>query len=92
MKAKDIIIIQTPVSSKTFTQVTCLMDEDELSQAKLERPDLVFIRASEMPEAVNIPDPDKPSIRNLDNPLGITIRGMTLPADLEEQLEKLQEK
>ena len=84
---RRIIIIQTPATSSTFTQVTCLMSEEELKEAKEERPDLLFTYADELPSAGEFAEPD-----DLDwekDPKGITVRGMTMPHDIEEQARKI---
>ena len=79
--SKSIIIIQTPVCSTSFKQVTCLMSDEELKAAKLERPDLVFKLADELPSTGDF----TPEIKQEpdDETKGITVRGLTLPHDLD---------
>jgi hypothetical protein len=83
---KNLVVIQTPLSSTTFTQVTCLMTDKELEEAKKERPDLIFRQATDLPteepqsEAALVPE---------DETKGITIRGMTLPHNLDEMINNL---
>jgi hypothetical protein len=87
---KHIVIIQTPVSSKSFTQVTCLMSEEEYEAAKLERPDLVFKLATDLdstPEETGT-EPQPPE----DETKGITITGLTLPHNLDTLINQLFEK
>jgi hypothetical protein len=83
------VVIQTPVSSKSFTQVTCLMTDEEFEAAKLERPDLIFKLASELPvedkvKQVVVPEEDETK--------GITVRGMTIPHDIDNLINQLFEK
>lgn len=94
MKAKSIIIVQTPVHFKVFTQVTCLMDEDELAQAKKERPDLIFQLASKLPDIVQEEVESRlPLVEAVeDETKGITVKGMTLPANLDYLINKVLEK
>jgi hypothetical protein len=98
MKAKSIIIVQTPVHFKAFTQVTCLMDDDELEQAKKERPDLIFRKAQELPVQEPIPEPahgfqtldcEPVELKELTEDQGITVKGMTLPANLDYLIQKV---
>lgn len=97
MKHKSIIVISTPVSAKAFTQVTVLMDEDELAEAKLERPDLIFQLAADLPaEVPGVPGVpvEAPAQEGvvLTEEQGITIKGMTLPHNFTELVNKVMEK
>jgi hypothetical protein len=91
MKHKNIVIIQTPVYAKSFTQVTCLMSDDELAAAKLERPDLVFMLAKDMPKDEVQQQEEQLSLPGLREDQGITVKGMTLPANIDEMIEKVLE-
>jgi|SRR5580692_952880 hypothetical protein len=92
---KRMVIIQTPVFSSSFTQVTCLMTEDEYELARTERPDLVFRYASEM-EEVPEGSPVGPDLTLVQEPedetKGITVKGLTLPHDLDALINHLFEK
>lgn len=90
MKHKNLVIIQTPVSSTVFTQVTCLMSDEEFEEAKQERPDLVFMLASELPVEAPKQEP-LPVPVGLRDDQGITVTGMTLPANIDELIEKVLE-
>ena len=85
---KRIVLIETPIYQKSFTQVTCEMTDEELEQAKRERPDLVFRLLKDLP--ISLPDKEEvqPSLFD-DETRGITVRGMTLPYDFEEQVDKV---
>ena len=83
---KNIVIIQTPPTAIKFISVTDMMTDEELAAAKLERPDLIFKLASEVNE-LHVSAEINP---NEDVSKGITITGMTLPSDFEEQVRKLQ--
>lgn len=90
---KNIVVIKTPITQQGFTQVTCMMSDDELREAKAERPDLIFTLARDMEEAVGIetgerePIPEIPVIE--DETKGITVRGMTLPHNLEYLIDEV---
>ena len=89
---KNIVIIQTPPTAIKFISVTDLMTDEELAAAKLERPDLIFKLASELSanELDNIKKESEDEVMAEDDSKGITITGMTLPSDFEEQVRKLQ--
>lgn len=80
---KHIVEIKTPPSAKRFVQVTCLMTDEELLEAQLERPDLIFRKCEPEPVAVQV----VPEVEDLDK--GITVRGMVMPYDIEEQAAKI---
>jgi hypothetical protein len=90
---KSIVVIRTPIFAKAFTQVTCLMSDGELEEAKSERPDLTFEKlipeldtsvATEVIES----QLDK-EMEDVNIGPGITVRGMVQPFDIEEQAAKL---
>ena len=72
---KQIVIIETPPTSPQFIQVTALMTDQELEQAKKERPDLIF----------RIPVHMAIEKALLEEPEGESLNGMTLPADVQER-------
>ena len=69
-----------------------MMTDEELAAAKLERPDLIFKLASELSanELDNIKKESEDEVMAEDDSKGITITGMTLPSDFEDQVRKLQ--
>lgn len=83
MYDKRIVVIQTSPTAKYFKQVTCLMNDNELVQAKLERPDLIFRLKEDLKQAEDIP------IQEIDESKGISIHGMTLPYNIEERLKEI---
>jgi hypothetical protein len=89
---KRIVLIETPVFMKSFTQVKCEMTDEELEQAKRERPDLVFRLIKDLP--ISLPEKEEvkeerpPSLFD-DETRGITVRGMTLPYDFEDKVQKV---
>jgi len=86
---KSLVIIQTSVAAKSFTQVTCLMSDEEFESAKKERPDLIFTKAAEMPsDGDYIPELPVGGIVE-DETKGITVTGMALPHDLEARANKI---
>lgn len=96
MKAKHIVVIETPISTKSFTQVTCLMTDEEFEEAKRERPDLVFTMAADLPVSTDsidntVEEPKTESLPALREDQGITITGMTLPHDLDILINKVLE-
>jgi hypothetical protein len=87
---KRIVLIETPVFMKSFTQVKCEMTDEELEQAKRERPDLVFRLIKDLP--ISLPEKVKEEIQPSlfdDERRGITVRGMTLPYDFEDKVQKV---
>jgi hypothetical protein len=89
MTKKNIIIIQTPPWALKFISVTDMMTDEELVAAKLERPDLIFKLANELPDLTDLRDVTIP-VEDISK--GITITGMTLPSDFEDQIRKLENK
>lgn len=86
---KRIVLIETPVFMKSFTQVKCEMTDEELEQAKKERPDLVFRLIKDLPlELLPKKEERTPSIFD-DETKGITLHGMSLPHNFEEQVDKI---
>ena len=94
MKSKHIVIVSTPVYKKSFTQVTCMMTDQELEDAKLERPDLMFMKANDLPVEDSIQEvceslPDSEQLPPLTEEQGITVKGMTLPHNLDDLIVNL---
>lgn len=87
---KHIVVIRTPLSSSTFTQVTCLMSDEELTIAKAERPDLIFAIASDLKDELKNKEELPVAIPD-DETKGITVKGMTLPHDLDALINHLFE-
>lgn len=86
---KSIVVVRTPIFSKAYTQVTCLMSDEELEEAKAERPDLEFEKLQEEVQEA------KEATSTVDNGVakGITVKGMVMPYDIEDQIyEVLDEK
>lgn len=87
MNNKNIVTISTPPWFKDQRVVVDLMSDEELEQAKLERPDLIFTLGKHLPEDTVIDN--GPSIHNLDNPVGFDVNTMTQPVDIEDRINKL---
>lgn len=85
---KNIVTISTPPWYKHQIRVVDLLSDEELAQAKLERPDLIFTLGRDLPEE----KPVEESVFNLDNPVGFDVTTMAQPVDLEERIDKLLEK
>ena len=95
---KHIVTVSTnslTTKPEHFVQVTCLMSDEELSEAQLERPDLVFTKLS---DEVNLnteiaaqafENNSLPEEVEVDISKGITVRGMVMPYDIEEQAAKI---
>ena len=83
-KKKNIVVITTPPWALQFISVTDMLTDEELAQARLERPDLIFTLASQLPKEEEI----KP-VPVEDVSKGITVTGMTLPADFEDRVKSI---
>jgi hypothetical protein len=82
MYDKRIVVIETSPTSKIFKQVTCLMTDEELAEAKLERPDLIFRLKEDL-------QPEKEPEIVIDESKGISIKGMSLPYNIEDKLKEI---
>ena len=83
---KRIVSVETPPCVLPFRQFIDMLTDEEITQARKERPDLVF-RVMADGEVVN--QPSGPSIMDMDNPKGISVKGMVLPTNLEDLIDKL---
>lgn len=81
---KFLVVIRTAPTVSPFQEITWLCTEEELELAKKERPDLIFTKGEELPPGGDV-EYEKPVIVKG----GITVRGMTLPYDIEEQAKKI---
>jgi hypothetical protein len=85
---RDFVLIETPpgITTQAVRVITQMSTQERIS-AKAERPDLMFtvIGADEKDRLMG---QDKPTIEApVDK--GISVHGMTLPIDLEKQVEEL---
>ena len=79
-----IVLIETAPFVVDRVCIQAMMSQEELELARKERPDLIFtIQQAEVEEVKAIPD--KP----LREDQGISIRGMTLPYDLDDRIRKV---
>lgn len=91
---RRIVVIQTAPTATRLIQVTELMSEEELQQAKKERPDLIFRYAADL-APVTEKQIEQTKMQDgglIDKPLrvaGLTHNGMTLPVDYYERLDKI---
>lgn len=71
---KKIVVIETPPTMTPFRQVTTMMDEEELKQARKERPDLLFKLAEELPS--------EGEFEEVEDKHGVSVRGMITPGSM----------
>lgn len=68
---RSIYVISTPPTAVEQISVTALLSDEELKEAKKERPDLIFTPGTELPEAAEVIE-EEPVLEPL------TVKGMTL--------------
>lgn len=93
---RRIVVIQTAPTATRLIQVTELMSEEELAQAKKERPDLIFRYAADLVpvtssdiEMVRAKEKLGQDIQEVLNVSGLSHSGMTLPVDYHERLDRI---
>lgn len=72
-ETKKIVVVETPPTMTPFKQVTTLMTDAELEEAKKERPDLIFKLAEELPSQGEV---------DIENKYGVSVRGMITPGKM----------
>lgn len=77
---KQIIIIETPPTAAKFIQVTALMSDAEIEQAKKERPDLIF----RIPDHMVVEHALQDELQGKE-PEGESLTTMTIPAKDQER-------